>query len=415
MKKNSPTTIEATPGKRGGAILLLLAFALFALFGFAALAVDLGYLYQTKALLQVTASAAATAAALDLPDESAALATAINFARHNMPTGEHGEVLVSSNAAFGNWDDDTRTFTVGGTPVNAVRVVTRRHASGGNAVGTFFGQILGVSEANITARATAKKLPDLLGAIAAGGSISITGNLTIDSYDSTEGSYDLATAGENGDIAASGDVSLSGSAEINGDVRGETVTMTEGAEIGETLVSRRDVDYPSVDISAAEAENDNDTLPLITQGNKLVSPLDAEGNFRLTAGVAYDIPPGVYLFNDLTLDGQSSLNISGPTDIYLTGDLDTSGGDVINSTEDPNNLRILMTGGTAVLSASVDWYGLLYAPDSEIIINGTADIYGAIIGENVTASGSGDIHFDEGLVLGDDISSRLAKRSNLVQ
>jgi hypothetical protein len=351
-------------------------------------------------------------AAFHHSNSAAALATAVNFARINMPAAEHGQVLVSSDVELGHWNDNTRTFTNGGTPVNAVRVTTRRDSNRGNTVGTFFGQLLGVTEVNITARATAMKLPDLLGAIAASGSISITGNVTIDSYDSTQGSYDPATAG---DIVAGGDVSIGGNAEINGDVRGETVSTSGNAETGDTSVSRRKVDYPSVDISDVEENNDNDSLPLIEQGGQEYSPLNSEGNFRLTAGVAYEIPPGVYLFNDLTLDGQSSLNISGPTDIYLTGDLDTSGGNVINSTQDPNNLRIFMTGGTATLSASVDWYGLLYAPDSEIIINGTADIYGAIIGENVTVSGTGDIHFDEGLVLGDDISSQLTKRSNLVQ
>ncbi len=396
-------------------ILLLLAFLLFILFGFAALAVDVGHFYQTKDLLQVTASSAATSAALDLPDERAASATAIHFASLNMPSSEHGQVLTSSDVIFGNWNDDTRTFTSGGTPVNAVRVTTRRESSGGNAVGTFFGRLLGVTEANINATATAKLLPDLLGAIGAGGSISITGNLTIDSYNSTEGSYDPGTSGDNGDIAAGGAVSVGGSAEIQGSVRGETVSTSGSAEIGETSVSRREVDYPSIDISEAQDENDNENLPLITQGNQTFSPLDAQGNFRLSSGVDYGIPPGVYLFNDLSLDGQASLNISGPTDIYLTGDLDTSGGDLINSTENPNNLRILMTGGTAELNASVDWYGLLYAPDSEVVLSGSADIYGAIIGENVTASGTGDIHFDEGLELGDDLSSQLPKRSNLVE
>jgi Putative Tad-like Flp pilus-assembly len=392
-----------------------MALSLLAVFGFAALAVDLGELYAIRAQLQVTASASAAAAALDLPDESAAASTAVTFAEDNMPASVHGAVLSASDVVTGNWDEDTRTFTASGTPVNAVRVTAHRDSSAGNAVGTFFGQFLGVIENDVSATATATQLPALLGAVGANGSVTITGNTTIDSYDSTEGPYDPANPGSNGDIAAGGDVSVGGSAEVNGDVSAGGTVSTGNNVTGTTSESRRPINYPSINASSVENNNDNDSLPLIQQGNKLVSPLDEDGNFTLTGGKNYDMPPGVYLFNDLSLGGQSSINISGPTDIYLTGDLDTSGGKLINSTENPNNLRIFMTGGIAVLNASIDWYGLLYAPDTNVSIKGSADIYGAIVGNNVTASGTGDIHFDEGLDIGDDLASMLPKRSSIVQ
>lgn len=415
MKSNRTQTIPRGPGDRRAATLLLMALSLLVLFGFAALAVDLGDLYAIRAQLQVTASASAAAAALDLPDESTAATTAVTFAESNMPASGNGDVVSAADVVTGNWDKDTRTFTAGGTPVNAVHVTAHRDSSSGNAVGTYFGQFLGVFETSVTATATAAQLPALVGAVGANGDITITGNTTIDSYDSTQGAYDPSNPGSNGDIAAAGDVSIGGSADVNGDVTGGGTVSTGDNVSGSTTVARRTVDYPSVDISGVVDNNDNDSLPLIQQGGKLVSPLDADGNFTLTGGQQYAMPPGVYLFNDLSLGGQSSISISGPTDIYLTGDLDTSGGNLINSTEDPNNLRILMTGGTAVINASIDWYGLLYAPDTDVTIKGTADIYGAIIGNNVTASGTGDIHFDEGLYIGDDLSSMLPKRSTIVE
>jgi Flp pilus assembly protein TadG len=415
LKNNNSTISPKTAKQLDFAILVLFGFALVALFGFAAIAVDLAQLYQVNAHLQLTASSAAAAAALDLPDDSAASATALHYAELNMPADEHGDVLSAADVEFGNWNDSARQFTVDGTPVNAVRVTTRRDASSGNAVGALFGRLLGVVAHDLSATATAKILPLIPGAIGAAGSITISGNVTIDSYDSTQGPYDPATAGDDGDIAAGGDVSIGGRAEINGTVRGATVSSSGNATTGGTSFSRRSMEFPSVDISGAQASNNNSNLPLIMKGNKLASPLDASGNFSLTGGEQYNMPPGVYLFNDLSLGGQSSISISGPTDIYLTGDLDTSGGDVINSTQDPNNLRIFMTGGNAQLNASVDWYGLLYAPDSEVTINGSADVYGAIIGANVTASGSGEIHFDAGLELGDDLASQFPKRSALVQ
>jgi choice-of-anchor A domain-containing protein len=116
----------------------------------------------------------------------------------------------------------------------------------------------------------------------------------------------------------------------------------------------------------------------------------------------------------MTLSGQATLNLSGPTVFYLTGDLDTSGGDVVNTTEDPKNLVIYMTGGTATVNASVDWYGVIYAPETDIQFTGSADVYGAIVGASIDASGSGEIHFDEDVsfVLEADID--LPNRSTLV-
>lgn len=416
MKSNRTTAPDFRRSDRAAATLVLVAFSLTAIFAAAAIAIDLGRLYLTRQQLQVTASASATAATLDLPDESAAIGSALDIAEANMATAEHGNVLSSSGIQIGNWDDETRTFTIGGTPANAVRVTTRRESAQGNPVASFFGQFLGVANHDVSASATAALLPDLIGAIGASGSVNITGNVTIDSYDSTAGSYDSQGGSDGGDIYAGGDVSIGGSAEVNGNVHGTSVSSGGNSSVtGDTSPIRRNVEYPSVDISAVEADNDNDNLPLVQQGSKLVSPLDADGNFILTGGKEYDMPPGVYLFNDLSLGGQSSINISGPTDIYLTGDLDTSGGNLINSTENPNNLRIFMTGGTAVLNASVDWYGLLYAPDTEVVLSGSADIFGAVIGSNVTASGSGNIHFDEGLDVGDDITLNLPKRSSIVQ
>jgi hypothetical protein len=130
--------------------------------------------------------------------------------------------------------------------------------------------------------------------------------------------------------------------------------------------------------------------------------------------VDYEIPSGNYYFNDLRITGQSTLTVAGPTVICLTGDLDTSGGDVINSTEDPTNLQIYMTGGSAVLTASVDWYGLLYAPNTIVTVNGTGDIYGAIVGQEVEVAGTSDIHFDTSLAVSDQIVG-LAKRSAIVE
>ena len=118
---------------QSGSSFIILAFGIAMIFGVAALAVDMGFAYVLKGKLQDAADAAALAAVSQLPDESAALATALEYAGKNMSTASHGTVLVNTDVSMGNWASDTRTFTPAGTPVNAVQVITRRSETNGNA------------------------------------------------------------------------------------------------------------------------------------------------------------------------------------------------------------------------------------------------------------------------------------------
>ena len=136
------------------------AMAMFAVFlmagvGFAAVAIDGGYLYSLKNKLQTTADAAVLVAVSQLPDTDAARTAAIVMAGKNMAPGEHGAVLADADVLTGSWDAGTRTFTAGGTPLNAVRVATRRSQVNGNAAGLFFARILGFNQVDVETSATA--------------------------------------------------------------------------------------------------------------------------------------------------------------------------------------------------------------------------------------------------------------------
>ena len=140
--------------QRGSAITMFAVF-LMAVAGFAAIAIDGGYLYSLKSKLQTTADAAVLVAVSELPDTDAARTAAIVMAGKNMPPGEHGAVLANADVVTGNWDSGTRTFTPAGAPINAVRVVTRRSQGNGNAAGLFFARILGFNQVDVETAATA--------------------------------------------------------------------------------------------------------------------------------------------------------------------------------------------------------------------------------------------------------------------
>ena len=132
-----------------GSVFAIMGFGLVMAAGVAALAIDMSYLYGLKGRLQTTADFAVLAAVSQLPDEDAARTMALDYAAKNMPASEHGGVLANADVVTGNWDSSTRTFTPAGSPINAVRAVTRRSQANGNAAGLFFARILGFDEVDM--------------------------------------------------------------------------------------------------------------------------------------------------------------------------------------------------------------------------------------------------------------------------
>jgi hypothetical protein len=185
--------------------------------------------------------------------------------------------------------------------------------------------------------------------------------------------------------------------------KGFDVTLTGNATVTGSIGSRKKpLNLPLVDASDAAVDNDNAQLPGILKGKTLVSPVDNKGNFLLDGSKTYDMPPGTYYFNDFTLQGQSVLNIRGPTTIYVVGNMTRAGGThVNNNTQIPANLKILMTGGTANVTSNNGFHGVIYAPQTAVTVDGDSDLYGAVVGRTLTITGSGSIHYDEALGLGE--------------
>ena len=127
-----------------GTVIVLFAVTLTALFGFTALAIDIGDLYVGRNELQNAADAAALAGALLLPDTTAAGNRAIEVANNNM----NGNVLNSGDIRFGKWNFITRTLD-SGTPADVIECVTRQSRK------HFFAGVLGINQSDVSALATA--------------------------------------------------------------------------------------------------------------------------------------------------------------------------------------------------------------------------------------------------------------------
>ena len=102
--------------QRGSTVVIFAVF-LMAGVGFAAIAIDGGYLYSLKNKLQTTADAAVLVAVSRLPDTDAARAAAIVMAGENMPPGEHGAVLGQCRRGDGKLESRHADLYARGRPV----------------------------------------------------------------------------------------------------------------------------------------------------------------------------------------------------------------------------------------------------------------------------------------------------------
>jgi hypothetical protein len=367
------------------------------------LALDFGRVHLVKTQLQAAADGAARAAAWKIPNQnwSVTTSTAKTVASDNSADAA-SIALADTDIEYVVWSQASRTYTVvTGTSLptaNAVHVTARRTMSeyfapallGGNgskgmsadAVAMIFGSdrttghgygVFGIQE------------------------IDMNGNTSTDSYDPTQGPYGGSNVSSGGGIATDGTINMVGGATVNGDARWgpEGSTYPTAPPSGGTVtgwVGRLDemVNFPSVSAPGAGTYNS--------------SPSTINGSVTLAAGT--------YYVDNITLHGGSTLTLSSvPVTIYVSGNVDATGGNVINPGNDPSNLTIMVlppppvkgkskkktSTSTVDIGGGSAAYMHVYAPDSDVTIHGTGSsngIFGWVIGETVTFNGNSAVHYD---------------------
>jgi hypothetical protein len=145
----------------GGTIMGLLWFVM--LVGICGLAVDSTNGFRAKTMLQATADATSLAAAIDLPNPDAALATAVDFAAGNMDAETNGSVLDTADVHIGLWNPVNYTLDTGAAFPDAVMVTVRQTEENSNPVPVNFLRIIGLMNWNVEAQAVAQRfIPECL-------------------------------------------------------------------------------------------------------------------------------------------------------------------------------------------------------------------------------------------------------------
>lgn len=130
---------------RSGAIAMIVAMALPALLGAAAMAIDIGNYRYVQGRLQTAADAAALAGLQVIDRPANVPAEVVSYAALNVPP-RFGTITTTSDVVVGVWDPVARRFGPGpATEQNAVRVTVHRSAARGNEIPTVLMHLFGAS------------------------------------------------------------------------------------------------------------------------------------------------------------------------------------------------------------------------------------------------------------------------------
>jgi len=279
-------------------------------------------------------------------------------------------------------------------------------------------------------------------AIAATSDLTISGAGTVDSYDSTLGTYASQTPGYSAVLAA-GDksataVTISGTT-IQGYVAAPSSATSPYAPLASfgtnavvksaTSPTSPKVDPGRLSRSPFIPQFDIHSVPQHTQIQDLTSSPWPSGG--LTLGTPGATTPSVYYYSgNLAMSGTNEyLTIVGPVIIDVQGNLrtinsynkitiagtgsveihvsgrlriDSGGGGIDNQTLDPKKCVLLCTATGGVghnFSTATPFYGVIYMPSSStpLTVDTGVVIYGALSAQNITFSNEATLHYDTSL------------------
>jgi hypothetical protein len=340
--------------------LLYAAVMLVVLMGFVSFAVDFGRVQSARMELSNAVDAAARYAATGIID-STTLAKAQAAAAQNNVDGSTLS-LLAADVEVGTWVSATRTFTVGGSTPNAVRVTGRRTASRGNPVPLLFARVIGRPTFDVSASSIALFTnygPDIVGLT----SVSMSSNTSRIERLSTE--TGTVTVGSNGTWGTQNNSQIVGNVYYRGSVPTADITGTK------TLLAANMV-YPTVSTPAVV---DLDLGPTTVISS---SPL---------AGGVYQADSLLFTSGTITLYGDVDLYISGSCTITGSAFFDTDNGD--------HKLRIYMTGtGMFIHSSSATNYMSVYGPNSTVRVSGGI-VCGSALGKILEVINNGKLRYSQ--------------------
>ena len=376
-----PTT-GRKPAWRSRATVFVTPTVTVALLLGAAYSVDQAYLCARASEQQNNADAAALAGAIALQESdvtSVLQRTRLVLSRNQRVQGFSS--IEDQVVEVGAWDSVNQVFS----PMKildrqnrpfAVRVrATRKN------IPLFFARLMGTPTADIQREAISIGSRPCRGLWGFNG-ISVPGNIKVDGYDSTRRVYNPRRSGD-GDVCSGRGIDAMGAFDISGHVMtGLGYSVHVGGATrppsGITTTSLSGMDAPDLELSNIQSLTNKGNLSLTGQQTVLLNAPSA-------------------LFDSIAIRDGAAARIDTPTTVYILGDLDSAGKGFVNTARDPANLTIIVLGENVALGAASDFFGTLIAPNAHVILSGTHELFGMVIGKTVEVRGDIEFHIDASL------------------
>lgn len=261
--------------------------------------------------------------------------------------------------------------------------------------------------------------------------VTFTSGGTVDSYDSTLGTYASQTPGYAAVIASDAPAPTSATVGlVNARVKGYVAsqfangpTFSSGARLlGPSTPGTTKIDSSRISTSPYQPVF---TIKTISgSGTTLGTP---SGGSTTTLGSASDTAPRIYYSSGLNLTSTTRIIIDGPVrlvvsgsfyiglnggspsievsatgtlEVFAAGDIAIYGNGINNLTRDPSRAVIYGTNTLTVpdMSTTVPYYGVIYTPNGNFTVAGNSVIYGSIVARKISFTGSAPaVHFDVNL------------------
>ncbi len=212
---------------------------------------------------------------------------------------------------------------------------------------------------------------------------------SMDSFDSTLGSYDATTnRGKGGDIGANADVTLDARVQVWGNVRAGDA-LHKGSGVTVTGAQTHDL--------SPGLTSPGEPLPSVTPGTTPTSAL------IVTSGTQ-TLSSGTYYYTGILMGSNTALATSGGSvTIYVTGGVLIGNGVTIGAYPGTQLRIIAKSDGsntdftTFITGDNFTFHGSLYGKNTNITIGHDASIYGSIIGRIVRIQDRAGLHYDHAM------------------
>ena len=251
--------------------------------------------------------------------------------------------------------------------------------------------------------------------------VTLRSNSTIDSYNSSLGTYASQVSGghakNNGNVGSNDNITVASNAKVFGYSQygpdaGDTisiasnVTLLDGYGAAETHVALPAVTVPSYASSGALTVSGSKT---IWPGNLQYTTLTTNSNSSLLVKG----PCNLVITSAAQIKSNSTWTFdatNGPITIYALGSFELrSNATVATTSKDPSKLTLNLTGTHSAdsssspkidFSSNSSFYGTVYAPNLSVVISSNFELYGMIRSRWLELSSNSKIHFDEQLTNG---------------